>query len=102
MLLSVPGNVLNRILMERMKTEVDSKLCDHQAGFRQDRSCTGHIATLRIITEQSLNSSLYVKLTEYEKRFDSIDRETFWKLLDHNVWHTLTQDGTDADIWGQE
>ena len=61
-LLSIPGKVLNRFRLERMKAAVDNRLRDQQAGFRQDRSCTDHIATLRIIVEQSLewNSSLYV------------------------------------------
>lgn len=85
MLLSVPGKVLNRILLERMKEAVDIQLRDQQAGFRQDRSCTDHIATLRIIVEQSLewNSSLYINFIDYEKAFDSLDRETLWKLLRH-------------------
>ena len=39
-LLSVPGKVFNRILLDRMKDEVDKILRDHQAGFRKDRSCT--------------------------------------------------------------
>ncbi len=58
-LLSVPGKVFNRILLERMKDAVDPQLRDEQAGFRQNRSCTDQIATLRIIVEQSLewNSS---------------------------------------------
>ena len=61
-LLSIPGKVLNRFRLERMKAAVDNRLRDQQAVFRQDRSCTDHIATLRIIVEQSLewNSSLYV------------------------------------------
>ena len=53
-LLSVPGKVLNRIIMERMKGEVDKTLREEQASFRQDRSCTDQIATLRIIVEQSI------------------------------------------------
>ena len=36
-----------------MKTEVDTTLREEQAGLRQDRSCTDHIATLWIIVEQS-------------------------------------------------
>ena len=68
-----------------MKAALDSRLRDQQAGFRQDRSCTDHIAILRIIVEQSLewNSSLYVNFIDYEKAFDSVDRETLWKLLKH-------------------
>ena len=56
-----------------------------KAGFRQDRSCTDQIATLRIIMEQSIewNSSLYINFFDYEKAFDSVDRETLWKVLRH-------------------
>ena len=85
MLLSVPGKVLNRIILERLKNEVDNILRDHQAGFRQDRGCIDQIATLRIIVEQSMefDSSLYINFVDYEKAFDSLDRDTLWKLLQH-------------------
>ena len=68
-----------------MKGEVDKTLREEEAGFRQDRSCTDQIATLRIIVEQSIewNSSLYVNFVDYEKAFDSLDRETLWKILRH-------------------
>ncbi|KAJ8356884.1 hypothetical protein SKAU_G00196780 [Synaphobranchus kaupii] len=85
MLLSVPGKVLNRVILERIKEAVDSKLRDQQAGFRRNRSCADHIASLRIIVEQSLewNSPFYINSIDYEKAFDSVDRETLWKLLRH-------------------
>ena len=85
MLLSVPDKVLNRVLLERMKEAVDPKLRDQQAGFRRNRSCANQIASLRIIVEQSLewNSPLYINFIDYEKAFDSVDRETLWKLLRH-------------------
>ena len=84
-LFSVPGKILNRIILERMKGKVDQTLREQQAGFRQDRSCTDQIATLRIIMEQSIkwNSSLYINFVDYEKAFDSVDRETLWKVLRH-------------------
>ena len=77
--------VLNRVILDRLKTGVDAKLRDHQAGFRKDRSCTDQIATLRIIVEQSMewDSSLYINCVDYEKAFDSLDRDTLWKLLQH-------------------
>ena len=53
-LLSVPGKVLNRIILERLKGPVDHTLRDHQAGFRPGRSCTDQITALRIIVEQSI------------------------------------------------
>nr|KAG5714489.1 hypothetical protein BaRGS_006935 [Batillaria attramentaria] len=84
MLLSVPGKVLNRILLERMREAVDPMLRDQQAGFRRNRSCADQIASLRIIVEQSLewNSPLYINFIDYEKAFDSVDRGTV-KLLRH-------------------
>ena len=78
MLLSVPGKVLNRVILDRLKTGVDAKLRDHQAGFRKDRSCTDQIATLRIIVEQSMewDSSLYINFVDYEKVFDNLIAST--------------------------
>ncbi|KAL0188422.1 hypothetical protein M9458_015521, partial [Cirrhinus mrigala] len=85
MMLSVPGKVLNRVLLERMKEAVDAKLRDQQAGFHRYRSCIDQIASLRIIVEQSLecNSPFYINFIDYEKAFDSVDRQTLWKLFRH-------------------
>ncbi|KAK4471060.1 hypothetical protein MN116_000571 [Schistosoma mekongi] len=84
-LLSIPGKIFNRVLLNRMKDSVETQLRDQQAGFRKDRSCTDQIATLRIIVEQSIewNSPLYINFIDYEKAFDSVDRRTLWKLLRH-------------------
>ena len=82
-LLSIPGKVFNRILLERIKEAADKNLRDNQAGFRKNRSTVDQIATLRIIVEQSLewNSDLIINFLDYEKAFDSIDRATLWKIL---------------------
>lgn len=84
-LLSTPGKVFNRILLNRMKDAVDALLRDEQAGFRAGRSCVDQITTLRIIIEQSLewNSSLYITFVDYMKAFDSVDRPTLWNLMRH-------------------
>lgn len=84
-LLSIPGKVFNRVILERVKEATDSQLRDNQAGFRKHRSCTDQIATLRLIVEQSIewNSPLLVNFIDYEKAFDSIDRKTLWKIMRH-------------------
>ena len=84
-LLSIPGKVLTRIILDRLKTALDATLRDEQAGFRQDRSCTDHIATMRIIIEQSLErqTPLYSVFVDFQKAFDSVDREVIWKLMQH-------------------
>ncbi len=85
MLLSIPGKVLSRIILDRLKTALDKKLREEQAGFRKDRSCTDHIATMRIIIEQSSEwqTPLYAVFVDFQKAFDSVDREVIWKLMNH-------------------
>ena len=84
-LLSIPGKVFYRILLNRMKDVVNPLLRDQQAGFRAGRSCADQIATLRIILEQSLewNSPLYINFMDYIKAFDSVHRQSLWKLMRH-------------------
>ena len=40
------------VLLKTIKRTVNTKLGEEQEGFRGDRNCTAHIATLRIIVEQ--------------------------------------------------
>jgi hypothetical protein len=51
-------------MLERMRAAIDKKLRGNQVGFRTGRACTEHIATLRIIIEQSVEwgSSLYAQI----------------------------------------
>lgn len=68
----------------KLKGAVDQRLQKQQAGFRQDRSCRDHIATLHIVVEQSIewNSLLYVSFVGYKKKaFDSTNRETLEVIL---------------------
>ena len=85
MLLSIPGKVLSRIILERLKDALDNRLREEQAGIRQDRSCTDHIATMRIIIEQSIEwqSPLYSIFVDFQKAFDSVDRGVIWKLMEY-------------------
>nr|KAG5709693.1 hypothetical protein BaRGS_027718 [Batillaria attramentaria] len=104
MLLSIPGKVLTRIILERLKTALDKTLREEQAGFRNDRSCTDHIATMRIIIKQSLEwqTPLYSTFVDFQKAFDSVDREVIWKLMSHygfppkfvNIIRQLYEDAT--------
>ena len=84
-LLSTPGKVFSRVLLKRMKDTVDPQLRDQQTGFCRGRSCTDQIATLHIILEQlcQRSSPLYVNFIDYKKAFDSLDRQSLWKLLRH-------------------
>ncbi|VDO68309.1 unnamed protein product [Schistosoma mattheei] len=70
---------------EELKSNIEATMKDQRTGFRKDQSCTDQIVTLRIIVEQSVewNSSLYINFIDYEKAFDSVDKRTLWKLLQH-------------------
>ena len=61
-----------------MKDAIDNVLRDEQAGFRKERSCADQIVTLRIIVVQSIEwqSSLYTCFIDFEKAFNSVDRES--------------------------
>ena len=84
-LLSIPSKVLCSIILSRMKKEVDTKMRDEQAGFRQERSCVDQIATLRIIIEQTIEwqTSLYLNFIDFQKAFDSVDHQVLWGILAH-------------------
>jgi hypothetical protein len=53
-LLSVPGKIFCRVLLQRLKQSIERVLREEQAGFRSGRGCTDQIFVLRSIVEQSL------------------------------------------------
>nr|CAH8861970.1 unnamed protein product [Trichobilharzia regenti] len=75
MLLSIPRKILSRIILQRIKQALVEKLRPEQAGFTRNKSCVDQI----IIIEQSLEwqSPLYLNFIDFEKAFDSVDREAF-------------------------
>ncbi|VDP76221.1 unnamed protein product [Schistosoma curassoni] len=77
--MGVPREVLNRLLLNRINDSVDAQLREQQAGFHKDWLCTDQIATVYIIVEKSIewNSSPYINFLDYEKSFDSVDREPY-------------------------
>ena len=66
-----------------MKVAVYKALRDEQAGIRKSRYCISQIATLRIIIEQTIewSSLLYLLFVDFEKAFDSLNREAMWRIF---------------------
>ena len=62
---------------------MDQRFREEQAGFRSGRSCTEQILILRNIIEQSRKrqKDIYVNFVDFKKAFDSIHRDTLWKIL---------------------
>ena len=83
-LLSVPSKILGNILIERIRKVVDKELRKEQAGFRQGKGTSDQIFILRNIIEQSVEwqAPLYLNFIDFEKAFDSIHRETLWKIME--------------------
>ena len=52
-LLSVPGKVLTRVILNRIGKIIDEKLRDNQCGFRPGRGCNDQIFTLRQLIEKN-------------------------------------------------
>jgi len=82
-ILCVVMKVFCKIILERMVKLIDAKIRPEQAGFRAGRSCIDQANALRIIIEQSveMRSPLYLLFVDYEKAFDSINRECIWAEL---------------------
>ena len=82
-LLCASSKIFMRVILNRMMLHMEQKLRKEQAGFRPQRSCIDQINTIRIIIEQSaeLGSKLYALFVDYEKAFDSIDRNCIWTTL---------------------
>ena len=70
-------------MLNRIKGHLYSTIDCEQAGFRPSSSCVDHINTLRIIINQSAEytSDLHLDFVDFEKAFDSVDRERLWMAL---------------------
>ena len=86
-LLPYVSKVFLKVLHHRIISSLEeSKVIDEeQAGFRNGRSCTDHIFTLRNIVEQceEWRVPLYVNFIDFRKAFDSVHRDTLWRVLGH-------------------
>lgn len=80
---NIIGKLLAQIILDRITPALEPNIRQEQAGFRQGRSCTDHVSTLRIIIEQSkeMQSPLYLLFVDFEKAFDSLSRERMWEIL---------------------
>ena len=81
--MSIPSKILAKIIITRIIDAVDQNLRREQAGFRKGKGCTDQIFALRNIIEQCTEwqRKLYIKFVDFEKAFDSIHRDSLWKVL---------------------
>ena len=75
------GTVINRRLQEWV--ELHNLTGEYQAGFKKGYSTTDHLFTLLgcIVKQFSANRKLYVAFIDFEKCFDTINRNLLWPVL---------------------
>ena len=77
------SKIISKVILDRIKDHLYSTIDREQAGFRPGSSCVDHINTLRLIIEQSAEyrSGLHFVFVDFEKAFNSVDREVVWMAL---------------------
>ena len=84
-LMSIAAKVFNRVILNRIYDEISLHLRPFQAGFRRGKSCTEQIHIIRRILEQyhQKNIPTFMIFIDFKKAFDSINKDTMWKILRH-------------------
>ena len=84
-LMPTAAKVMGKQIIKRISRRVDKKLRKEQTGFRSGRSTIEQIFVLRNIIdhEQTVerNASVYTCFIDYPKAFDSVYRETLWRIM---------------------
>ena len=81
-LISHPSKVMLKIILNRLKPEVEKTIAEQQAGFRPGRSTTEVIFNLRILCERYLQhqQDLYNVFIDFKKAFCRCGTQHFWQL----------------------
>ena len=80
---SVVAKTFNRMILNRIRPELDTLLRDNQNGFRVGRTTVGHILALRRIIEGVKRNNLPAIITfiDFKKAFDTIHRGKMLEIL---------------------
>ena len=86
-LLSITSKVFTSVINNRLYNwaEENQKINEEQAGFRKSYSTIDHIYTLHSMASNCLfgskRSKLYAAFIDFQKAFDSINRDRLWDIL---------------------
>ena len=82
-LTSLVAKMLNRMILYRIKPEIEKVLRDNQNGFQEGHSTNSYILTLQRILEGVRAKQLptVIIFTDFKKAFDSVHRGTLMKIL---------------------
>ena len=82
-LISHPSKVMLKIILSRLKPQVDTIIAEEQAGFRARRSITEQIFNLRILCEKYLQHQhdLYRVFIDLKKASDWVWHAALWATM---------------------
>ena len=82
-LLSIPGKVFCRMILNRIQETIDNHLTEVQCGFRSSRGTTDDVFVVRQIIEKARERriKLHWNFVDFKAAFDTIWREALWKCL---------------------
>ena len=82
-LLSVPGKVVARIIIQRVRHHLLEHQHPEQSSFKPNRSTIDHILALRVLTERrrKFRQGLLAAFVYLCKAFDSVNRDARWRIL---------------------
>jgi len=87
-LTSILGKAFTSILNNRLQqwAEINELIPEEQGGFRRGYSTVDNIYTLHSIVQQYLyrKKKLFVAFIDFQKAFDTIDRQSLWMALRNN------------------
>ena len=82
-LLSIPGKVYGKVIVERVQRLTKEKISEEQGGFRKGRGCVDQIFSFRMVVERVLakGKKLYAAFMDLEKAYDRVDWLALWEVL---------------------
>lgn len=83
-LLATSYKVFSNVLLDRLTPHAEQILGDHQCGFRNNRSTTDQIFTIRQLLEKNweFKKPVYQLFIDFQKAYDSIIREKMFEILE--------------------